>query len=57
VSRIESIGWTTAGGFIRLSKSLNGRFAHMTWETPEFVELNMDTEVGRYQDDLPRQDE
>ena len=24
----------------------------MEWETPEFVQINMDTEIGRYQDDF-----
>lgn len=24
----------------------------MEWETPDFVVINMDTEIGRYQDDL-----
>jgi hypothetical protein len=23
----------------------------MEWTTPEFVEVNMDTEIGRYQED------
>jgi len=27
-----------------------------TWETPEFVEIRMDAEVGSYQDDFDGQD-
>jgi hypothetical protein len=25
---------------------------HMTWETPEFVEIKMDAEVSAYQEDI-----
>lgn len=28
-----------------------GRKTIMEWITPDFVEVNMDTEVGRYQED------
>jgi hypothetical protein len=27
------------------------RESPMEWTTPEFVEVNMDTEIGRYQED------
>lgn len=27
------------------------RGEHMEWTKPEFVEVNMDTEIGRYQED------
>jgi hypothetical protein len=29
-----------------------GGDAHMTWETPEFVEIKMDAEVSAYQEDI-----
>jgi hypothetical protein len=29
----------------------SSRGGQMEWTTPEFVEVNMDTEIGRYQED------
>jgi hypothetical protein len=38
------------------NNELNTTDKPSTWETPEFVEIRMDAEIGSYQDDFDGQD-
>jgi hypothetical protein len=40
----------------RISGQSWGEVKLMIWETPAFVEIKMDAEIGSYQDDFDRDD-